>query len=893
MLNFYRKSFVLKLNLKITIAFVVVMVIIAYVSISKVQNAVTNHIKEITHASSNNLVGMINDNLNSVINIAHVLGNEARIKLSNAQFTDFESFGKNVLEYNKHRGLISVAVVFETGQTIFPNSIGFANYIYNSETTTHIDFNPIDTIGYYNTHSTWYQEVKKNQQPIWSEPYHSDIIPFKPLVISYSFPLYVYDKHISKDVFVGVVSIALNVNYFASVLDAYYVGLGSYNVLVSPKGRFIVHPMENMMDSGSIFGSTSGNENSNSRKKINALMNGDANFILVDTLGDFVSKNSYIFASDIYVNHWKLLVIFQKNLLNYELARLPLYTIMLYVICSILLAILVAAILIQSTWQIKDFYNLFNKSKLIDISDWNFPVTDERDTINDLFNALNDVAAKYRMLENSYLDASMKLLTAKEEKADYDKMLEKAVEDKTFELKYKNRLIEMTLNNITELNELGKIITGTLSFDEITISIYQKLKMLIPIDVFTILIYDEKHNILYSNYGIENSEKMPPFQISVFDKTYIAVKCFDTKRTIIINNLDLEYQEYVLMKPVSSFEKAMSSLFYCPLTDDADKLLGVFTIQSYKKNIFQDFNLDILASLRTYLNISLKNILNYEELQKSLAHLRETQSKLLQSEKLASLGQLTAGIAHEIKNPLNFILNFSELSQALIIDVKDEIDGLKKKIKDVAVLEEIDDLLVDIDMNITKIIEHGKRADNVVREMLQHSREDDSGVYEMIDINALVTEYTKLSYHGVRATLANFNARITYLFDDTIGKIWLYPQSISRVIINLVGNSCYALSEKVKTAGEDYVPEIKITTKNLDDKVSIVIRDNGIGIPEENLQKVFTPFFTTKESGQGTGLGLSISYEIIVEEHKGELIMDSKLNEFTEFKIILPKSVQS
>ena len=925
MLDFYRNSFIVKLNLRIVIAFAIVMGVIAYISISKMKSAAENQVKQLTQISSNNLINKINEDLIAITNITKSLGNEVTIKLTNARFadSDFEIFGKTILENTQ--GLLSIAVVFEPNNFFFSNnndknkgnnkSKGFANYrTHNNKIVSHIDFKN-DTVNYYSNAFSWYVEVKERQQPVWSEPYYSDIIPGNPPVISYSIPLYVYklnghNYHYSaiddnydiierEKIFIGVISLSMALSHLNTILDYYYVGPNSYNTLVSKEGIFAVHPLQKIMMSSSIYGSNNlENENSPSQKNIKMLINGDTNFILLDTLGDFICKDSYIYASNIDIIGWKLLVIFHKSFFNSELKNLSLYSTTIYIIFTLLLFVLISFILTQSTWQFKIIQKSLNENKLLDISDWNFPVTESKDDLNQLFQILNYITEKYRTLEKLYLDTSIQLMNADNKITDYEKLSEKAIEEKTFDLNYKNRSLEKMLSNITELNELGKIIAGTLSFDKITSSIYQRLKMLIPIDIFTILTYDEKENVLCCDHGITNGYKIEPFKISILDKTHIAVKCFDIKQKIIINNLDLEYQNYVLMKPYSPFEKEIVSLFYCPLIDDSNKIIGVFTIQSHKKNIFKDFNFDILTSLETYLNMSLNNIVNYDKLQISLNNEREFQAQLSQNERLLELVKLTAGIAHEIKNPLNFILNFSELSNTLIGDIKEEIEALKDKIEDAKIFEDIDDLLVDVGINMGKIIEHSGRADRIMRNMLEHVR-GGTGNYEMTDVNLLVQEYTKLAYHGARITFPNFNTKITYSLDETIGKIKMYSQSMSRVITNIVSNGCFAVNERTKISSNNqisgnnhYVPELTITTKNLDNKVLILIRDNGIGISEENLSKIFTPFFSTKkESGQGTGLGLSMCYGIVVEEHKGEISVSSKLNEFTEFKIILPKEI--
>ena len=267
-----------------------------------------------------------------------------------------------------------------------------------------------------------------------------------------------------------------------------------------------------------------------------------------------------------------------------------------------------------------------------------------------------------------------------------------------------------------------------------------------------------------------------------------------------------------------------------------------------------------------------------EELNKSLNDLKATQQQLIQSEKMASLGELTAGIAHEIQNPLNFVNNFSEVNEELIKDLKNE--AVKGN------LEEVKAIANDIEFNSEKINHHGKRADAIVKGMLQHSRSS-SGVKESTDINALANEYLRLAYHGLRAKDKSFNATTKMDFDETIGNINIVPQDIGRVILNLITNAFYTVSEKKKQAGEDYEPTVLVGSKKINSAIEVTVKDNGNGIPAKVLDKIFQPFFTTKPTGQGTGLGLSLSYDI-VKAHGGELTAETKEGEGTVFVIHLP-----
>jgi len=265
-------------------------------------------------------------------------------------------------------------------------------------------------------------------------------------------------------------------------------------------------------------------------------------------------------------------------------------------------------------------------------------------------------------------------------------------------------------------------------------------------------------------------------------------------------------------------------------------------------------------------------------LNKSLEDLKSTQSQLIQSEKMASLGELTAGIAHEIQNPLNFVNNFSEVSQELMEEMYEEIKN--------GDVEEALEIGNDIEQNLEKIHHHGKRASEIVKGMLQHSRSS-SGVRELTDINALTDEYLRLAYHGLRAKDKTFNAKMETEFDEKLEKMEVIPQDIGRVILNLITNAFYAVDQRKKQVNGDFEPKVTVITKKIKGGLEIKVGDNGNGIPKKVLEKIFQPFFTTKPTGQGTGLGLSLSYDIITA-HGGELKVETKEGEGSKFIIKLP-----
>ena len=350
------------------------------------------------------------------------------------------------------------------------------------------------------------------------------------------------------------------------------------------------------------------------------------------------------------------------------------------------------------------------------------------------------------------------------------------------------------------------------------------------------------------------------------------------------------------------------ALRYYKLADAAkDSLFGAGNIQTIQILITQENErqkevenakaayqnrlkqLGLLAGIGVFIIIALILYRNNREKQKAnkvlettLKNLKSAQSQLIQSEKMASLGELTAGIAHEIQNPLNFVNNFSEINKELLKELKTEHAKAKTERDDQAE-DEIVNIVIS---NEEKISHHGKRADAIVKSMLQHSRSG-TGKKEPADINSLADEYLRLAYHGFRAKNSSFNASMQTDFDKSVGKVNINPQDIGRVLLNLYNNAFYAVNEKNKMAGTGFEPTVSVSIKRTDNKIALSVKDNGNGLSQKVIDKIFQPFFTTKPAGQGTGLGLSLSYDII-KAHGGEIKVESKEGEGAEFVVLIP-----
>jgi len=474
------------------------------------------------------------------------------------------------------------------------------------------------------------------------------------------------------------------------------------------------------------------------------------------------------------------------------------------------------------------------------------------------------------------------------------RILEKLVEERTTEVVKQKEEIEEKSNELSDkndelekINQIVKSINSEIHFANLLQSILNQALVIKGIEKAAILVHDKSANVFKfkASYNWDDTilnpvkltlEEAEQIYLKNTNEVYEDIFCADNFRMIDFGNSNFR------------FEKSASMIVL--LVKVEDKTEGFLILENIRrKDAFTNKDILFIKNLKEHIIAAFIKTKILEDLQVTLDNLQDTQDKLVQSEKLASLGQLTAGIAHEIKNPLNFINNFSDLSKGIIEELSEELAPVKEKIPEKD-LDYIEELFGDLKHNLIKINEHGKRVDSIVKGMLLHSR-GKSGEFQKSSINSLLSEFISLAYHGFRAQDSTFNVKIETLFDESIEMINVVPQNLSRVFINILNNACYSTNEKKKEKGAAYSPVLTITTKNLADKVEIRIRDNGKGIPKEILDRIFNPFFTTKPAGKGTGLGLSLSYDIINGEHKGEIRIESEEGEFAEFIILIPKNL--
>jgi len=456
------------------------------------------------------------------------------------------------------------------------------------------------------------------------------------------------------------------------------------------------------------------------------------------------------------------------------------------------------------------------------------------------------------------------------------------------EVQSRTRELSQSVDELRALGEVSQAVNSTLNLETVLTTIVGRAVELSRTDAGTIYVFDEvrKQFTLHATFGMDQEliGSLTRQQIG-FDEPNVALALAQRE---LVQIADVKEQAGSVVNEII-LRAGFRALLVAPLIR-GEEIVGLLVVRRRTPGAFPQNTVDLIETFAAQSAIAIENARLFQNVEASLENLRTTQDRLVQTEKLASLGQLTAGIAHEIKNPLNFVNNFSAVSVELIDELRQVLAAANLDHRFRAEIGEIADMLQG---NLDKVVQHGSRADSIVKNMLQHSRQG-SGEHRPVDINALVEESLNLAYHGARAETRDFNITLERSLDPTAGEVDVFPQDITRVLLNLISNGFYAATKRRGAdASDGYEPTLKVATKDLGDRVEIKIRDNGTGIPPEVKDKIFNPFFTTKPAGEGTGLGLSISHDIIVKQHAGSIEVHSQPGEFTEFRITLPRTAAS
>ena len=453
------------------------------------------------------------------------------------------------------------------------------------------------------------------------------------------------------------------------------------------------------------------------------------------------------------------------------------------------------------------------------------------------------------------------------------------------ELRQRTDELGQSVGELRALGEVSQAVNSTLDLETVLSTIVAKAVQLSGTEAGAIYVFDDRQREFYlrATYGMDQEliDALTQRRIGMDDPN--VAEALAQPEPIQVADLKEEAPSDI---NEITLRAGFRARLVAPLIRGED-VVGLLVVRRRAPGAFPQNTVDLIKTFAAQSAVAIENARLFKDVEASLEDLRTTQDRLVQTQKLASLGQLTAGIAHEIKNPLNFVNNFSGVSVELIDELHEALGRVKIDDQTRAEVVELTDTLRD---NLDKIAQHGKRADSIVKNMLLHSREG-SGEHRLVDINALVEEAVNLAYHGARAEKQGFNITLERSIDPTAGKVDCFPQEITRVLLNLISNGFYAATKrKERDNSIGYEPTLMASTENLGDRVGIRIRDNGTGIPPEIREKMFNPFFTTKPAGEGTGLGLSITHDIIVKQHSGSIEVDTEPGEYTEIRIVLPRA---
>ncbi|MEA5006787.1 MAG: cache domain-containing protein [Rikenellaceae bacterium] len=822
---------------------------------------------------------------NAVLQVEKVLASVEKVPLNMAKMIESSDYTKNELiellrqEVANNPEIYGAALAFEPNMC--ENGRKYCSpYFYKDEDSVRFKYIGDEQYDYFTM--DWYQIPKELGLSLWSEPYFDEGAG-NAIMTTFSVPIYKEEN--GKKRFLAILTADISLSWLEEYMNSIKVSKTGYGFIISSNGTIVTHPNRDMIMNETIFSIADSQHSPMLRTIGKNMIRGKKSFAEFEYRNLQTGKLSWIAYAPVPINNWSIGIVFPVDEFMSDVNKL-LRNLMIIVIAG--LALLLSVIIFISRSITKPLRALTDAAG--QFAEGNFgtklPEIKTRDEIGKLNDSFISMQNALTATINDLKEASEKLRISNDKLEEYNQTLEHKVEERTSELQNKNRELDTAFSNVKVLSQIGKKITSTLDIELIQDIVYENVNSLMDATTFLIMMRNEKENKLECKLSIEKGEKLGLFEIPLEDKNRFAVWCVDNAAPVFMNDVDNEWNQYISFRKKPTAGEAVSSLIYLPMMIE-DKIIGVISVQSFKKNAYTQYHLDMLNNLGNYVAIAFQNAISYEIINRANDELKEAQAQLVQSEKMASLGQLTAGIAHEIKNPLNFVNNFAELTVDLAKEMEEEIDHIQDKLdqKDVEYFREI---VGDIASNAVKINEHGKRADSIVKGMLLHSR-GKAGEVQPTDVNSLLAEYVNLGYHGMRAQDNSFNLKIETDYDSSIGMINAVPQDLSRVFLNIINNACYATNQKKRELKDAYFPILEVHTKNLDKKVEIRIKDNGTGIPQEILDKIFNPFFTTKPAGQGTGLGLSLSFDIIVQEHKGEMRVDSKEGEFSEFVIIIPK----
>lgn len=895
------KKFLHAFNLPFKAIFVYIFAIILCIAAFtiRIQDVAKKQLEKDTQSKLKATTSAIEMQCKNIMTTAQIVANnvvdiDQITTLSDDKIQTLSAIIRNIMYANKD--ILAINIALEPENKI---KHPFEGMHFNYKSKSKVDANYFDSQENNFRLEDWYIIAKENKQAFFSEPYILNLNNSNKKVFSYSIPLMKpenIDQEKDKETFLGVVSLVYSVDVFKDNVEFFSILKDNFNIVVSKFNRFIYHPLERFKVNESSYSvpfqpiqnisdkitQEVGKKSTNNTKHF--WMYADGKSILEE-------GNYYVSFQIIPLNNWKVVTVYHESYFRDIAKSFSRYNIAVSI--TILLLVIVANVLLFKNFdkEIQIITAGINRSiSNNNTNHFTLPASVSNTTYIKFYEAIKKVLENYTTIWQENKDIKIELRNNQLNHESLIDTITKGANDQIYNIIKENEGIKINNQKLITCEKIARILTKSDDLQNNLIQLFAEIKIIVPIDILAIFIENketDKH--LLCKFGTNGIQLFKQFYINKKQNNEIISECYNNKEEILINDIDKIKNKYIVTHKEILIEKNIQAIFCAPIFDEKKNTVGVLTLQSTNKNIFRKIDrvfLDIIIFHIT--NVITRN--NNKEKTSTNLHIGDNQNLILKTnflhfiKKLQTAVNTTSAPSISLSSTLYYLLQ--ELKQI------DYSNNEEKK-------QYIIDLFDKLDYNFLQINENNKYVNRILRKVLQNFEQKNLPFVE-IDLNDLVQEYSCLAYNGFRASHPDMNIKLEFYLDNTLRTIKIIPKDIATVIINLINNACYSVYNKLNeiktnTTEQDKIvfqPRVTVYTENYYDAVSIIVRDNGNGISEENREKLFTPFFSTKSEQDGIGLGLSICYNKIIKKHRGEIVVNSILGESAQFTAILPKNLE-
>lgn len=897
----FSRAFNLPLKAIFVYIFAIILCIVAFNI--RIQNVAKNQLEKDTQSKLKAITSKVEMQCENIITTAQIVANNVvdlnnMASLSDDKIQALSVITRNIMYANKD--ILAINIALEPENKI---KYSFEGISFNYKDNGKIDANYFESDSKENDFrlEDWYIIAKENKKAFFSEPYILKINNLNKKVFSYSIPLMktepISNKDKNKETFLGVVSLVYSVDIFKNNVDFFSELKNNFNVVVSKFNRFIYHPLERFKVNESSYSIpfspiqdiskkiTQETEKNNNNNMKHFWLHSDGKSILE-------KGNYYVSFQIIPLNNWKVVTVYSEGYFSNVAESFSGYNIAVSIV--ILLLVIIANVLIFKNFdkEISIITDGINRSiSNNNINHFVLPTSVNNVTYIKFHEAIKKILDNYTTLWQKNKDIEIELQHNYLEHETAINTITKEANNQIYNIIKENEEILISNQKLIACERIARILTKSDNLKNNLIQLFEEIKIIVPLDVLAIFTEDEEKDKqhLLCKFSTNGVQLFKQFHISKKQSSEIISECYNNKEEILINDISKFNDKYIATHKEIVIEKDIQAIFCAPIFDERKNTVGVLTLQSTNKNIFRKIDrvfLDIIIFHIT--NVITRN--NNKEKTSTNLHIEDNQNLILKTnflhfiKKLQTAVNTTSAPSISLSSTLYYLLQ--ELKQI------DYSNNEEKK-------QYIIDLFDKLDYNFLQINENNKYVNRILRKVLQNFEQKNLPFVE-IDLNDLVQEYSCLAYNGFRASHPDMNIKLEFYLDNTLRTIKIIPKDIATVIINLINNACYSVYNKLNeiktnTTEQDKIvfqPRVTVYTENYYDAVSIIVRDNGNGISEENKAKLFTPFFSTKSEQDGIGLGLSICYNKIIKKHRGEIVVNSILGESAQFTAILPKNLE-